>query len=167
LSSPIVVTATFGDGDNGWLQQARRDHYPAERNQVPAHVTLFHHLPPGVENELARRLAAVTAAPPPPARIVDIIDLGGGTAYRVGSEWLHAIREELAEAFHGLLTPQDRAAWRPHVTIQNKVERKEARALQQRLRAGFEPRPLAIRGLASWHYRGGPWVPIREHVFRR
>ena len=76
------------------------------------------------------------------------------------------MRYDLAEAFHGLLTPQDRAPWRPHVTIQNKVEPREARRLQQLLRAGFQPRPLAIRGLASWHYLGGPWEPIRSHVFR-
>ena len=157
----------FGPGDDGWLQQARRDHYPAERNQVPAHLTLFHHLPPDIAGELGRRLGAVTAAPPPSAAVAGIIDLGAGTAYRVESEELAAIREELADAFHGLLTPQDQAPWRPHVTIQNKVEPREAKALQARLRAGFEPRPLVIRALASWHYRGGPWEPIRTHPFRR
>ena len=134
---------------------------------MPAHLTLFHHLPPGIEAELGRRLGAATAAPPPPATVAGIIDLGGGTAYRVESEALTAIREELAASFHGLLTPQDQAPWRPHVTIQNKVEPREARALQERLRAGFEPRPQAIRALASWHYRGGPWEPIRTHPFRR
>ena len=157
----------FGPGDDGWLQQARRDHYPAERNQVPAHLTLFHHLPPGIEAELGRRLGVATATPPPQATIAGILDLGGGTAYRVESDALMVIREELADAFHGLLMPQDRAPWRPHITIQNKVEPREAKALQARLRAGFEPRPLAIRALASWHYRGGPWEPIRTHMFRR
>ena len=161
------MTALFGPGDDGWLQQARRDHYPAERNQVPAHLTLFHHLPPGIEGEMSRRLAEATAAPPPVANMFGIIDLGGGTAYRIESEGLTAIREALAEAFHGLLTPQDRAPWRPHITIQNKVEAKEAKALQQYLRVGFAPRPLTIRALASWRYRGGPWEPIRTHPFRK
>ena len=156
----------FGPGDDGWLQQARRDHYPAERNRVPAHLTLFHHLPPGIEAELSRRLAEATAAPPPAAMIAGLIDLGGGTAYRVECGELASIREGLAEAFHGLLTPQDRAPWRPHITIQNKVEPKEARALQQRLRSGFVPQPLAIRALASWRYGGGPWEPLRTHPFR-
>ena len=77
------------------------------------------------------------------------------------------MRAELADAFRGLLIPQDMAPWRPHVTIQNKVEPREARRLQQQLRAMFEPRPLAIRGLASWRYLGGPWEPIRTHAFRR
>ncbi|MGQ0659563.1 2'-5' RNA ligase family protein [Sphingosinicella sp.] len=144
----------------------RRKHYPAERNQVPAHLTLFRHLPPTMEDELGRRLAIATASPRPAAIVAGILDLGGGTAFRVESEALAAIREALAEAFHGLLIPQDQAPWRPHITIQNKVETKKARALQQRLAAGFIPRPLAIRGLAAWRYRGGPWEPIREWPFR-
>jgi len=164
---PIIVTATFGDGDNGWLQQLRRSHYPPERNRVPAHLTLFHHLPPGAQAEVAGRLKAATAAPPPPATIAGLIDLGEGTALRVESEALEAIRANLADALHGLLIPQDLARWRPHVTIQNKVEPKEAKALQRQFRATFEPRPLAIKGLTSWRYLGGPWEPIRSHAFRR
>jgi 2'-5' RNA ligase len=144
----------------------RRAHFPPERNQVPAHLTLFHHLPPDVAPELGRRLAAFAAAPPPRATIASIIDLGAGTAYRVDSEELEDIRHDLAEALRGLLTPQDQAHWRPHITIQNKVEPKEAKRLQAQLRATFEPRPLAIRGLASWRYLGGPWERVKAYTFR-
>jgi len=162
----LIVTAIFGDGDNGWLQELRHTHFPPERNQVPAHLTLFHHLPPAVESELGRRLAAVTAIASPSATIASVIDLGGGTAFRVDSEELEDIRADLADAFRGLLIPQDRAPWRPHVTIQNKVEPRLAKALQQDLCATFRPRPLAIRGLASWRYLGGPWEPVNRHPFR-
>jgi len=164
--SAIIVTATFGDGDNGWLQELRRAYYPPERNQVPAHLTLFRQLPPSLEGELATRLAQFAAARPPFASVTGIMDLGEGTALRVESEDLVRIREELAEIFHGLLTPQDFAPWRPHVTIQNKVARPEARALQRQLRTTFQPRPLAIRALAAWRYRDGPWEPIRTWPFR-
>jgi len=163
---PIIVTATFGDGDNGWLQELRRAHYPPERNQVPAHLTLFRHLPPSLEGELATRLARFAASPPPFASVLGVMDLGEGTALRVESESLMRIRDELAEIFHGMLMPQDMTAWSPHVTIQNKVARREARALQQKLRATFSPRPLAIRALAAWRYRDGPWEPIRSWPFR-
>lgn len=166
MSAPIIVTATFGDGDNGWLQELRRAHYPSERNQVPAHLTLFHHLPPSVDAELKSRLASLTALPPPRAMLAGIMDLGAGTALRVDSEDLVDMRDGLAEALHGLLIPQDSGPWRPHITIQNKVEPREAKTLQQQLRAGFELRPLDIRGLATWHYMGGPWQPIRTYVFR-
>ena len=164
---PLIVTALFGSGDDGWIQELRRAHYPPERNRVPAHLTLFHHLPPSLERELGARLAEATAAPPPPAEIADIFNLGEGTALRVESAALDEIRETLAEAFHGLLTPQDAASWRPHITIQNKVAPRTALQLQQRLRATFAPRPLTIRALASWRYLDGPWVPVRTHPFRR
>ena len=165
-TAPIVVTALFGDGDNGWLQALRRAHYPPERNRVPAHLTLFHQLPPGIEAELARRLAACAAQPPPRAEIGGVLDLGEGTALRVDSPDLEDMRAELAEAFHGLLSAQDRAPWRPHVTVQNKVAPRDARRLQQQLKATIERRPLALKGLASWRYLGGPWEPIRTHPFR-
>ena len=132
---------------------------------MPAHLTLFHHLPPSVERELGQRLATYAATPPPRARIAGVIDLGAGTAFRVESEELEDIRYDLAGSFRGMLTPQDQAPWRPHVTIQNKVDPREAKALQAQMRATFEPRPLAIRGLASWRYLGGPWEKVRSYTF--
>jgi 2'-5' RNA ligase len=133
---------------------------------VPAHLTLFHHLPPGIERELGQRLSGYAATAAPQARIVGVTNLGRGTAFRVESEELADIRYDLAKAFQGLLIPQDQAPWRPHITIQNKVEPREAKRLQAELEAGFEPRPLSVKGLASWRYMGGPWHLIREHVFR-
>ena len=133
---------------------------------MPAHLTLFHHLPPSLEAELGHRLGRYTATAPPKAMLTSVINLGAGTAFRVESEELEDIRIDLAEALRGMLTPQDMAPWRPHVTIQNKVEPREAKQLQVQLRASFEPRPLAIRGLASWRYLGGPWEPIKQHIFR-
>jgi hypothetical protein len=111
-------------------------------------------------------LAAFASAPPPRASLARLIDLGGGTAFGVESEVLENIRAELAVAFRGMLTPQDGAPWRPHVTIQNKVAPREAKRVQASLRATFRPRPLEITGLASWFYRGGPWEPIKACSFR-
>lgn len=167
VAAPLIVTALFGAGDDGWIQAMRRAHYPPELNRVPAHLTLFRHLPPGIEAELSARLAVATATPPPAAEITGIIDLGEGTALRVESAGLIALREELAGAFHGLLMPQDQVPWRPHITVQNKVAPREARRLQQALRATLERRPLAIRALASWRYRDGTWEKLKMHPFRR
>jgi len=92
--------------------------------------------------------------------------LGRGVALRVESPALMALREELADAFAGLLTPQDQARPRLHITVQNKVAPDAAKALAQALRRDFRPRPLAIAGLAAWHYRGGPWEPAMTAMFR-
>lgn len=155
----------FGDADHARLTALRRAHYPPERNRLDAHLTLFHHLPPSILPELKTRLAAEGRARCPAARITGIIDLGGGTALRVESEALAEIRERLADAFEGLLMPQDRSGWRPHVTIQNRVAPAEAKALQRSLSQGFRPHPLSIAGLGAWYYRDGPWELAYRHMF--
>ena len=95
------------------------------------------------------------------------MSLGRGTAYRVASDELDAVRRRLGDRFAAMLVPQDAGGWRPHVTIQNKVSAADAKVLQATLAADFVVRPLAIRGLAAWWYRGGPWELIREHRFGR
>jgi len=164
--APIIVTALLGAADFAWADALRRRHFPPERNQVPAHLTLFHQLPPSVAAELRTRLARETrGVAPPPARLAGVQKLGRGVAYRVESDALAAVRARLADAFLPLLTPQDAGGWRPHITIQNKADPAAARALHDALLAEFAPRPLVIRGLAAWWYRGGPWEPLSSHVY--
>lgn len=156
----------LGARDFAWADGLRRTHFPPERNVLSAHLTLFHHIMPSLEAELKERLKRETrGAPPPRARLVGLMNLGRGVAFRVESDELAAIRARLADAFHGLLTPQDAAGWRPHITVQNKVDPKVAKATLAELSAGFTPRPLEITGLAAWWYRGGPWEGISEHRF--
>lgn len=94
------------------------------------------------------------------------MDLGGGVAFRVVSPELDGMRCDLAAHFEGLLTAQDRGGWRPHVTIQNKVPPKEARALLEKLERDFRPRRLGIFGLGLHRYLGGPWERIETWSFR-
>ena len=164
--APIIVTALFGAADVAWFDALRRQHFPPERNQLAAHLTMFHHLPPSLATELKGQLAGETRGiPAPRARIAGLVSLGEGVAYRIDSDELAAIRARLADHFTGMLTPQDQAGWRPHVTVQNKVRPDVARALLRALEAEFMPRPVAISGLAAWWYRGGPWEPLSRHMF--
>lgn len=165
-AAPIIVSAQFGPEDFAWLNGLRRAHFPPERNRLDAHLTLFHHLPPSCEDELRQRLTALTRRPPPAAIVDGPMNLGRGVAIRIRSPGLTALRGELAEAFGGTLTPQDAQSWRPHVTIQNKVEPAVARALHQAMLDDLKPRPVRISALAAWWYRGGPWEPLYTHSFR-
>jgi len=94
------------------------------------------------------------------------MDLGGGVAFRVVSDELDAIREAIADHFHGLLSAQDSSGWRPHVTIQNKVAPRGARTLMAELATSFQPRPLGVVGLSLHRYLGGPWEKITTYKFR-
>lgn len=94
------------------------------------------------------------------------MDLDSGVALRIVSPDLDCIREELADEFRGLLSAQDQGGWTPHVTIQNKVEPREARALLAAIRSGFESRPVAISGLQLVRYVQGSWEPVARYAFR-
>lgn len=165
-AAPIIVTATLGDADFAWLDAQRQAHFPSERNQLRAHLTMFHHLPPSVERELLRLLKDEARASAPKARVSGLINLGRGVAHRVESAELAEMRARLADRFATLLTPQDAAPWRPHITVQNKVAPEAARALIVELETNFTPRPLAIAGLAAHWYRGGSWETIAAYRFR-
>lgn len=167
MESPIILTAEMGDADQAWADRLRSQHFPPERNFLSAHITLFHHLPPSHLPEI-KALAATLAGehPPPPAHLSEVMMLGRGVAYRLVSPMLDELRAEMAEAFHGLLTPQDQATPRFHITIQNKVEPVVAKALHRQLAADFQPRPLSITAIGAHYYRGGPWEPIARWAFR-
>ena len=166
MAGPLIVTAELGAEDFAWLDRLRRAHYPEERNRVPAHLTMFHALPPSAEAEVRARLKAAANGPRPKASIEGLMDLGGGVALRVVSPDLDRIREDLATDLHGLLGAQDSGGWRPHVTIQNKVPARVARALLDRLQQDFRPRSLGISGLALHRYLGGAWETLSVSPFR-
>ncbi len=166
-TAPIIITAQLGPADQAWANALRREHFPAERNYLDAHITLFHHLPPASLPEIKARLAASCLLyPAPNARLEAPFLLGRGVAFAIHCPELLAIRDELAAAFTGLLTPQDQARPKLHITVQNKVAPPVAKALCNTLALAFAPRPLAIIGMSAYFYRGGPWDLIKSYSFR-
>ncbi len=167
MARPLIVTALLGAADQALFDRLRTTYFPPERNQLAAHLTMFHAIPHMLESELRHRLAALaTELPPPRATVSGLTNLGGGVAYRIASDDLDAIRTELADAFRGHLTQQDSHGWRPHITVQNKVTSSTAVATMTVLERDFSVRPLAITGLAYHHYEGGPWRLGRRYPFR-
>jgi len=166
MAGALIVTAEIAPGDFSWLEGLRRAHYPSERNRVPVHLTIFHAVPPSAEPELRARLGRIVRRTAPSAMVAGLMDLGDGVAFRVVSPELDAIRDELADGLHGLLGTADSGGWRPHITIQNKVPPKIARALKDSLEASFRPRPLGISGLGLHRYMEGPWERITLYPFR-
>jgi len=166
VTEPLIVTAEFTPAGLSFLDAERRAHFPAERNILPAHLTLFHALPPSVESELRRRLAEAADRESPRATLAGLRSLGSGVAYAVVSDDLDDLRADLADAFKGCLTAQDAAGWRAHVTIQNKVSPGTAQALLADKQRDFRPRPLGLAGLALHRYPGGPWSFVQRWKFR-
>jgi hypothetical protein len=166
VAGPLIVTADFADPDFAWLEGLRRANYPAVKNRVPVHLTMFQGLPPSAVEEIKHQLARHSAQPPPRAIIAGLMNLSGGVAFRVVSDELEAIREAIADHFHGMLCAPDAAGWWPHITVQNKVPPRQANALLAELDRGSFPRPLGISALSLHRYRGGPWETISSYPFR-
>jgi hypothetical protein len=166
MAGALIITAQLGAEDHAWLDRLRRAHYPAERNQLPAHLTMFHALPPSAESAARSALGRISSERPPRASIDGLMNLGEGVAFRVVSPDLDRIRRDLATQFHGLLSAQDAYGWRPHVTIQNKVPPGEARSLLVKLERDFRPQPLIVKGLGLHRYLGGPWETLASYAFR-
>ena len=163
---PLIVTAELGAADFVWFDAQRRAHFPPERNVLGAHLTMFHAIPPSVEAELRDLLRTLANASAPRAQVTGLLNLGRGVAYRIESEGLAEIRAIIADRFHGMLSAQDSSGWRPHVTIQNKVDPSVARTLLADLQPEFRPRVIKLAGLGLHAYDGGPWEPLARFAFR-
>lgn len=163
---PLILTLALDAESFARFDEERRALFPAHLNRIPAHVTLFHHLPGAEEAAVVAALRSACAGQGPAvARVTEVVPLGRGVAYRIEAPEVAALRAGLARAWECWLTPQDRQGWRPHVTVQNKVSPEVARDTLGRLRAGFRPWEARATGLLLWRYKGGPWEARGEVPF--
>lgn len=163
---PLVVTAALDGGAFDWFEDLRQSHFPRHRNQVPAHLTLFHALPGEHEDFVAQTLrGACQRSRPLQLDVRGPWSLGRGVAFRLASSELGQLRNDLAGTFSSWLTRQDQAPFRPHITIQNKAEPDEARLLLEQMQLEFEPFQIFAEGLLLWRYLGGPWEIVDRFDF--
>ncbi len=166
VERPLIVTLAADAESQGRFERERRQHFPARLNRIPAHLSLFHALPGESAASIQQTLAAEAAVAPFVLEVHDLMRLGRGVAYAVRSPRLDAIHNALRARWLSWLTPQDRQPFRPHIVIQNKVDPAEARALYERLSAGFRPFTVEAASLLLWWYEGGPWSPAGAFPFQ-
>lgn len=165
--APFIVTAELPGEVFALANGLRQTHFPPERNNLAAHVTLFHSLAPSLREELPRELARLAGEyAPPEAEIDGLMDLGSGTALFIRSNAMQNIRGELADLFFAMLTAQDRGTKKLHITIQNKVDRAAAKGLQAELGETILPRRFTFTGLVLHIYRDPHWESLGVWKFR-
>jgi 2'-5' RNA ligase len=165
VTEPLIVTLLLDDAAQQRFDRLRTAHFPAGRNHLRAHVTLFHALPGELATEVRAALAEAASRPVFDVAVTGVRFLGRGVAYDLAAAELTELRASLAARFAASLTRQDRQWSRPHVTVQNKVDPTVARALHADLSAAFEPGSVTARGLGLWRYLGGPWQPDAQYHF--
>ena len=163
-AATFILTVELDAGSFAWLDGLRREHFPAERNFLPAHLTMFHQLTPA---QVVNIHSLATPRTPIDLRFDALLFLGFGVAIRVNALPLERLRNDIKATIGGPFSRQDDGRWRPHVTIQNKVPAETARRLQQRLEPEFTERAGAATGLLVWKYLGGPWKLADQIAFPR
>lgn len=167
MPQPYILTAELPGDVFAWADGLRKAHFPPERNHLAAHVTLFHAFAPSLREEL-RAMAAALAGEyaPPQAQVDGLLKLGGGTAIRLRSDGMSALRGRIADRFETMLTAQDQGTKVLHITVQNKVSAEAARALQAELGPMLMPRRFAFAGLGLHLYHGPHWEAVGIWPFR-
>jgi|tagenome__1003787_1003787.scaffolds.fasta_scaffold20975515_5 hypothetical protein len=162
METTYILTAEMDGESFAWLDDIRGEHFPPERNFISAHLTLFHRLS-------GAQIVQLRSLEMPRAPLVVHFDrvalLGFGVSLHIQSAELARLRNGLQFGMGGKFSPQDRQAWKPHVTVQNKVSVEKARALHRLLQEGFRERAGTATGLLIWQYLGGPWELSERILF--
>jgi len=165
VTAPLVLTLVLGPDDQERLDALRRSHFPPERNQLQAHVTMFHALPGEHLPAVRDAVAQVCRRSPFAVPVTGVRSLGRGTALTLAAPELTQVRAELAREFSPWLTRQDAQRFNAHVTVQNFVTPDAARSLVARLSQSFQPWAARATGVAVHRYLGGPWELLDEVAF--
>ena len=164
--APLILTLRFDERSFAFFDEQRRRYFPRARNFIPAHLTLFHALPGKhlalIQHDIEAR---ALREHPFPLDVKGLRSLGRAVAYTLEAAELAQLRRDLALQWNDWLTPQDRQNHRPHVTVQNKVDPTQARALLEELSEGFRTFQAEAVGLDLWWYRGGLWESVRTFAF--
>lgn len=165
MPAPLIVTLALDEDSTARFDTLRRQWFPADRNHLAAHVTLFHALPGAGLDDITATVADAAHRIPFDVAVTGVRLLGRGVAYDLRSPQLDRLHAELAARWADRLTRQDRQPLCAHVTVQNKVAPAAARDLHARLSADFLPWTARAHGLAVWWYEGGPWRHVSTAPF--
>jgi hypothetical protein len=165
-AQPLILTVKFEESAFKLFDRLRKQHFPPERNFIPAHITLFHHLPGERESSVRQTLQQICAETEIfLLEFTKPLFLGKGTAIEIYSPRLASLRQKLAAAFFDYLTAQDKQKPRPHITVQNKVAPEPARELYNQFVNDWQPFAANAEGLLLWEYQNGPWSFLDEFAF--
>ncbi|MHA6247907.1 2'-5' RNA ligase family protein [Pontibacter sp. CAU 1760] len=164
--APLILTLQLDPESFQFFNALRQEHFPAARNFLQAHLTLFHHLPGDDEEAIRQLLVDICARQPTlTLAVTEVRNIGRGVAYKRECEALQKLHASLQRQWLSELTAQDKQKLWPHVTVQNKVPGEVAKQLQQDLAADFAPFTAYGIGFQLWAYQGGPWLLKENFAF--
>ncbi len=164
IKPPLILTLALDKYDLDYFNSLRQKYFPAERNFIDAHLTLFHALAneltvSSTVKEICSNQASFVMA------VTALVSIGNGVAFTIESRELMQLHKSLQNKWLEFLSNQDKQKLWPHITIQNKVPANEAKYVLKELQKNFEPFSLPAKGLQLWEYLNGPWRFVDEFLF--
>jgi 2'-5' RNA ligase len=172
VARPLLVTLAVPARVQRALDTLRRAHYPPEHNRVPAHLSLFRHLPgtqaPALLSALRTEAASTRVFP---LDLGPVTAMGPALVLPARSDALIALHERLSGRFQPLLVPQDRGPFHPHVTLANKLDPATLSATRRALETANPRFSTQAEGLFLWRFDEdrptNPWALLVRLGFRR
>ena len=158
----MIVTAILDKNIQNELNYLRSKYFPTERNYLDAHITLFHACPDRFLRDIKEIYSVEKAFD---FRLINPFFLGFGFAVEVDSIELRDIYLNLRNKFYDSLTAQDQRDKKLHVTIQNKVSGRDAKADFSKFKSTWCEINGSILGLSFYEYLDGPWRKIEDFYF--
>jgi len=164
--APLILTLTLDKSSQKYFNRLRAVYFPADRNYLDAHLTLFHKLPGSEIDTIQQQLADISQEQSNLSlEVKQLRMMGRGVAFSLESDLLLKLHNRLSQLWKPWLSPQDQQTLWPHITIQNKVEVAKAKALYQKLGHNFSPFIAEGLGLSLWTYQQGPWQWLNDFPF--
>lgn len=162
--SPLILTLKIDQKSFEYFNLLRKKYFPPKINYLDAHLTLFHHLPN--ISDITDHLEKISTNQHSfKLNALGMMKLGGGVAYKLDSDELVNLHNNLQKQWSEYLISQDKQKLRPHITIQNKVKPEEALILYNEFISTFQPFEIDAIGFSLWKYLGGPWSKIKDYHF--
>src|SRR4029453_16066199 len=96
-TAPLILTLQLDERSFAFFDSQRRSYFPPERNFIPAHLTLFHHLPgkhlASIEHDIE---ACASGQQKFTVEVTGLRSLGRGVAYVLESPELEVLRRHFA-----------------------------------------------------------------------
>jgi hypothetical protein len=161
----LILTLKLDQSAESYFQNLRIQHYPPSRNQIPAHISLFHYLPGEDESQIEKDLKSVCQRDQFSLQILPPKLMGAGVMFPVKSPELEAMHATLKHKWQRWLKPQDLQGYRPHIVVQNKVSREIAQTTLINLNFDHPFSAVIAEGLLLWEYQNGPWCLKNTYQF--
>ncbi len=165
IKPPLILTLAIEKEASLFFNSLRKKHFPASRNFIDAHLTLFHALPN--EYKITDTVKDLCNLQMPFELIInEVVSIGKGVAYKIESTELLQLHKALQNKWQNFLSLQDRQKLWPHITVQNKVPVQKVKQLLDELKNNFTPFSTSATGLQLWEYLNGPWKLVEYFVFK-